>query len=175
MTKTKAVAPPRISQRELASELGLSVATINRALCNHVGTNPETRARVIEAAARKGYRYWDRSREMETLKADALAGDAPCPFGDGMWQLWVNHTLVHAEARHRALQEATFAVCASRNNEALLKGGQTLNTFRSLLTNPASMKFISVEDLLNALEESIGPGQFWQDWISYLKGRYCVL
>ncbi|MCE5278069.1 MAG: hypothetical protein ABFD92_07535 [Planctomycetaceae bacterium] len=125
-------------------------------------------------AARKGYRYWDRSRQAGTLQAEVLRGESPCPFGGGMWQLWVNHTLVHAEARHRSLQEATFAVCASRNNEALLKGGQTIDAFRSLLTNPASMQFIPLEDLLNALEQSVDQSSFWQDWIGYLRQRYSV-
>lgn len=128
----------------------------------------------LYAGKKKGYLYWDWSSKLGTLNADVLRGDSPCPFGGGLWQLWVNHTLVHAEAHDRQLQEAAFAVCAPRGNEALLKGGETIATFRHLLTNPASMLFIPLEDLVDALELSIGPGRFSQDWVAYLRQRYLV-
>ena len=125
-------------------------------------------------ARKKGYRYWEQSRRLQTLKPDILGGGSPCPFGGGLWQLWVNHTLAHAEAQERQLQEAAFAVCAPRGNDALLKGGNTIATFRNLLTRPASILFIPVEDLVDALESSVVPDRFWQDWIVYLKKRYLV-
>lgn len=77
-------------------------------------------------ASRKNYRYWDQSRRIQTLRTNVLGGQDSCPFGGGLWQLWVNHTLVHAEANERGLKEAFFAVCAPRYNQALLKGGETI-------------------------------------------------
>ncbi|MCE5327687.1 MAG: hypothetical protein LLG01_14880 [Planctomycetaceae bacterium] len=126
-------------------------------------------------AARKGYQYWNRSRQMGTLKAKLLRGDMPCPFGGGLWQLWVNHTLVHAEVRHRQLQEATFAVCAPKNNCALLKGGETIEIFQNLLADSRSMKFIALEDLFEAFEDSADQSPFWRGWIEYLQGRYVIV
>jgi len=125
-------------------------------------------------ASKKGYRYWEQSRRLGTLKAEILRSEAACPFGGGLWQLWVNHTLVHAEARERGYQEAAFAVCAPRDNDALLKGGDTIATFQRLLTNPQSMLLITVEELTDALEVSIGTEKFWRDWIAYLRARYVV-
>jgi hypothetical protein len=124
--------------------------------------------------SKKGYRYWDQSLQLGALKSDLLRGDTPCPFGGGLWQLWVNHTLVHAEARERQLQEAAFAVCAPRGNDALLKGGEGITAFRNLLRDPASVLLIAMEDLVGALESSIGAGRFWQDWVAYLRQRYLI-
>jgi len=46
----------QISQHSIAKRIGLSVATVNRALGNHKGTNPATRARVLKLASEMGYR-----------------------------------------------------------------------------------------------------------------------
>ncbi|MGN6625018.1 MAG: LacI family DNA-binding transcriptional regulator [Tepidisphaeraceae bacterium] len=43
------------SQKSLALELNLSVATVSKSLRNHPDINPATRARVLELAARRGY------------------------------------------------------------------------------------------------------------------------
>ena len=125
-------------------------------------------------ASKKHYRYWDQSRQIKTLKPEVLRGGFSCPFGEGQWQLWVNHTLVHAEARKRGLQEAAFAVCAPKGNDDLLKGGQTIGAFRNLLTNPRSMLLITVEDLVDALGQSIPQSPFWRIWSDYLRQRYVV-
>jgi len=46
----------KISQHSLAKQIGVSVATVNRALGNHRGTNPATRAKVLKLASEMGYR-----------------------------------------------------------------------------------------------------------------------
>ena len=122
--------------------------------------------------SRKRYRYWDQSRRLQTLKPDLLQDNTPCPFGGGLWQLWVNHTLVHAETHERHFQEAAFAVCAPRGNGALLKGGETIAAFRDLLTRPDSMLLITLEELVAAIEASIGNSLFWREWVAYLRQRY---
>jgi LacI family transcriptional regulator len=49
-----------INQKLLASELNLSPATVSKSLRNHPGINAQTRARVMAAAAAKGYRLQPR-------------------------------------------------------------------------------------------------------------------
>ncbi len=44
------------SVRQIAKELGISVATVSRAINQHAGVSEETRRRVLEAADRSGYR-----------------------------------------------------------------------------------------------------------------------
>ncbi len=45
-----------VGQQAIAEKLDLSVATVSRALRNHKGINPGTRARVMDAASEMGYR-----------------------------------------------------------------------------------------------------------------------
>jgi len=58
------------------------------------------------------------------------------------WQLWVNLALAHEEAKRRGASDIRFAVCTSGNNAALLKGGEVLDGFRSLLRRPARYRGI---------------------------------
>jgi len=52
-----------VSQQDIADRLGVSIATVNRALRAHDGTNPVTRAKVLKAAADLGYRVGRRKGE----------------------------------------------------------------------------------------------------------------
>lgn len=47
---------PKINQQELARRLNLSQTTVSRSLANHPAINPETKAMVMEAAAKLGYK-----------------------------------------------------------------------------------------------------------------------
>jgi len=47
----------RISVRELARRVGVSTATVSRALNNHPEVSPETRARVLAVADEEGYQF----------------------------------------------------------------------------------------------------------------------
>ncbi|HSV26411.1 MAG TPA: hypothetical protein VLH60_00825 [Sedimentisphaerales bacterium] len=136
------------------------------------GTRPGNNFDGCLYVSRKHYGYWDQSRRLGTLRPDVLEGDQPCPFGDGMWQLWVNHTLVHAEASKRKLKEAFFAVCAPKGNDKLLKGERIIDDFKKYLADPASMLLIELEDFIDALQSSAGPDH--QKWIDYLKQRYVI-
>ena len=98
----------------------------------------------------KGYRYWARSLEGQTLRPDILNGKSPCPFGGGLWQLWVNHTLAHAIAKLEGRQEACFTVCAPRGNVELHQGGAVMGDFKAVLANPDTARMIYLEDLLDA-------------------------
>lgn len=45
----------RVNQQEIAHNLALSQTTVSRSLANHPAINPETKAKVLEAAAKLGY------------------------------------------------------------------------------------------------------------------------
>lgn len=55
MSKTPDARPGGISTRALAEKLGLSPATVSRALNNHPEVSPKTRAKVLDAADDAGY------------------------------------------------------------------------------------------------------------------------
>lgn len=125
-------------------------------------------------AARKGYAYWDWSSKLGTLQSHVL-GRTECPFGGALWQLWVNHTLVHAESARRDASEAYFVVCAPKGNAKLTAGGKTIDSFRGLLANPKTMLFIGVEDLIASLAKAIPlDDDRWSGWAKYLQDRYAI-
>lgn len=124
----------------------------------------------------KGYLYWKRSAEKQTL-ADGVC-DGECPFGDHKWQLWTNHTLAHVlKPSEDAI--ALYAVCAPKHNKALLDSGKVrfgkLDEFSSLLRNPDSFSLLPIEDLIASLHETV-PVDFPQrhQWLLGLNGRYVV-
>jgi len=118
--------------------------------------------------SRKGYRYWTRSDEYELLRGDALP-EAGCPFAGPRWQLWVNLTLAHAEARARGGGRASFAVCAPERNRKLL-GGEDLERFRRLLREPDSVVFVDLDQVLARLTE-VAEGAA-ANWVTALRRRY---
>ncbi|MEQ8719651.1 MAG: hypothetical protein RLO52_23200 [Sandaracinaceae bacterium] len=118
--------------------------------------------------SRKGYRYWLRSDEYDLLRDDALP-EAGCPFAGARWQLWVNLSLAHAEARARGGGRASFAVCAPERNRKLL-GGQELERFRQLLRDPDSVVFVDLDQLLARLTE-VAEGAA-PEWVAALRHRY---
>ena len=121
-------------------------------------------------SSRKGYLYWDQTRGLHTLSPAALAPTG-CPFGSTEWQLWVNHTLVHAEASRRRAERAMFVVCAPQQNEALLGDG-VLDRFRGRLANPTTFAFIALDDLLDAIARATADKPLLQSWSERLLARY---
>ena len=122
--------------------------------------------------AQKGYQYWQRTLEAQTVLMDRVRA-LGCPFGGASWQLWANHTLAHAEARRRAAQHAYFAVVAPAHNKPLLREGKTISDFRAYLTKPDTMVFISLEDLIMKLAEGADVPEA-DLWLSGLRDRYIV-
>jgi trans-2-enoyl-CoA reductase len=104
------------------------------------------------------------------LTANAIP-ETGCPFGGPEWQLWVNHTLAHAEAGARGARHVRFAVCAPAANTALLGNG-VLDAFRSRLANAETFRFLPLDDLLGHIQvvaagrASLGP------WAEALRARY---
>lgn len=65
-----------ISQKDIATELDLSVATVCRSLQGHPGIRPKTRKKVIELASKLGYRPWEtlrRNNSRDTSSSEQLA------------------------------------------------------------------------------------------------------
>jgi PD-(D/E)XK nuclease superfamily protein len=123
--------------------------------------------------AAKGYRYWEQTARLATLGIGALSKSG-CPFGGPEWQLWVNHTLAHAEADTRGARHAVFAVCAPAANTALLRGG-VLDTFRARLANPETFRFVPLDDLVAhiGIVASERPGLM--AWANGLVARYAAI
>jgi len=59
--------PKIVRQKQIAEELNLSVGTVSKAFSNYTDINEQTRAKVINAASKMGYKFDTRSRK-------ALAG-----------------------------------------------------------------------------------------------------
>ncbi len=119
----------------------------------------------------KRYRYWTRSIEHGTLREGALTGGG-CPFGGSLWQLWVNHTLAHVEARRGGFPTARYAVCAPAGNHELLRGGQVLASFTALVTDPASVLFIDVDLLIDRIVEIASGDPGLRPWAEGVQARY---
>jgi len=120
--------------------------------------------------ARKGYAYWDQTKRLATLAPDALP-DSGCPFGGPEWQLWVNHTLAHAEAHARGARQAFFAVCAPAANTSLLRD-RILETFRNRLANPSSFRSLPLDDLIAQIEALASKNANLRGWAEGLSARY---
>jgi hypothetical protein len=121
-------------------------------------------------SSRKRYLYWEQTRRLHTL-ADVALDATGCPFGGPEWQLWVNHTLVHAEALSRGAARAIFIVCAPRKNEALLGRG-VLDRFRARLAQPDTMRFMAVDDVLDRIDTVTRNRASLRTWAERLLARY---
>ena len=120
-------------------------------------------------SSKKKYLYWQQYHKTKSLKGNIVAGQS-CPFGGDLWQLWVNHTLVHAEACGR---RAMFAVCAPRGNEQLDASGR-LEQYKECVSDPSALVFIPVEDLLSEISDLAPKEAIWQDWCAGLAMRYVI-
>lgn len=117
----------------------------------------------------KRYAYWRRTDQYGLLRDDALP-PAGCPFAGPRWQLWVNLALAHTEADRRGASDARFAVCTSERNNALLRNGEVLDGFRTLLRDPDSVRSIDLDALLDRVRE-VAPADM-AAWVEGLRGRY---
>ncbi len=72
-----------VNQQTIANELGLSVATVSRSLQNHPAINPETKGRVLETAARLGYRRSPRNGRKAKTKLRSIGVFVITPTGAG--------------------------------------------------------------------------------------------
>ncbi len=122
--------------------------------------------------SKKGFKYWERAREASTLSMERVR-TAGCPFSGPSWQLWVNHTLAHAEARRTEAKHAFFAVVAPSNNKALLHDGKTIEHFRGFLARPETFLFIPLDKLIAGLA-AVADVPDARKWVDGLKARYVV-
>jgi hypothetical protein len=95
------------------------------------------------------------------------------PLRRPLWQLWVNHTLAHVEAKRRGATRAMFAVCAPEGNDAL-GAPSNLAAFRNLVADRDSLAIIGVNSLIGAIGEAINDEDH-QLWHQGLMERYCEI
>lgn len=120
------------------------------------------------------FAYWQRTAETRSIRLP-LVPDRGCPFGGGLWQIWVNHALAHVEAARRGAKHAVFAVCAPSANAELLQNGAILDQFRRLATAPSSVVFVPTELLLDHLVGATSNrGAAWRTWAAQMQMRYAV-
>jgi hypothetical protein len=124
-------------------------------------------------AARKDYGYWRQTARLATLRPSALPS-AGCPFGGPEWQLWVNHTLAHAEADARGAHHAIFAVCAPTTNTTLLRD-DILDRFQARLAKPATFRFVPLDDLINHIGALSSQDSRLKIWADSLAARYSAI
>lgn len=119
-----------------------------------------------------GFLYWQRAAESHTIQLPVV-GSKGCPFGGPLWQIWVNHTLAHAEAKRRNAKRAVFATCAPEENEELAARAN-LDEYRALVTDPGSVIFIPLGQLLERIESACAKDDNWREWSKRLRRRYTV-
>ena len=120
--------------------------------------------------ARKNYAYWERADALCTLKPLTEPG---CPFAGPLWQLWVNHTLAHAEAQKRGASEARLLLCAPSENDALLQNGAVVMSFQALLERPETLRMLPLEPLLDRIATEVDADQ--NPWVDALRSRYAKI
>jgi len=120
--------------------------------------------------AKKNYAYWEFADALSTLKPLAEPG---CPFAGPLWQLWVNHTLAHAEAQRRGASEARLLLCAPTENDALLQNGAVVMSFQALLERPETLRMLPLEPLLDRIAEQVDGNQ--NQWVDALRARYAKI
>lgn len=119
-----------------------------------------------------GFLYWQRASESGSIRLPIVELKG-CPFGGPLWQIWVNHTLAHAEAKRRNAVRAVFATCAPEANEEL-DARANLDKYRALVTNQDSVVFIPLEQLLERIESCCARDHQWSDWAQRLRRRYTI-
>jgi len=130
----------------------------------------ENRGACLYSSRRTPFIYWKRTNELGTLSPTAIPTTG-CPFAGAEWQLWVNHTLAHAEAAARGAPHAMFVVCAPAANDALLADG-ILDRFRARLARSESLKFLALEDLLERITAVASERPALHDWVGGIVARY---
>lgn len=122
--------------------------------------------RACAYVSRNGFRYWEQTDALGTLLPLPAEG---CPFRGAHWQLWVNHTLAHAEAARRGASRARLLVCAAEQNDALLQQGAVLRGFVALLGAPETVGMLALDRLIEQIGAVVGEED---GWVKGLRGRY---
>uniref|UniRef100_A0A7C3DMU6 LacI family transcriptional regulator n=1 Tax=Meiothermus ruber TaxID=277 RepID=A0A7C3DMU6_MEIRU len=75
------LSPPAVDIRRVAAEAGVSIATVSRVLNNPERVSPQTRTRVLEIAARLGYRPNPNGKRLRKGRAETIGLVIPSPPG----------------------------------------------------------------------------------------------
>ena len=96
----------RVTQQDIAKHLGLSVATVSRALSNSSRLNPGTRSRVMDAAAKLGYMP---ARTCRPANSSALSGPTTTTLG-----VLLRYDGAHAHPGHTRMLAGVSDICEGR-------------------------------------------------------------
>ena len=117
---------PRINQQELANRLQLSQTTISRSLANHPAINAETKALVLETAAKMGYSQPIRRRQISAMADRAAVWGVlitmPKQFSDPSETFQeVLRGIADKSALHEAILDVVYHDPADDNSAPLLR------------------------------------------------------
>ena len=112
--------PPTI--RDVARVVGLSVASVSRAMNGHANVHPDTKARVIEVAAQMGYTPNAAARSLSTSRSHAIGVVLPDLHGEFFSEL--------VRGMDKAASEHGYLLLLSNMHADSVLAGQAMNAMR---------------------------------------------
>ena len=112
--------PPTI--RDVARVVGLSVASVSRAMNGHTNVHPDTKARVIEAARQLGYTPNAAARSLSTSRSNAIGVVLPDLHGEFFSEL--------VRGMDKAASEHGYLLLLSNMHADSALAGQAMNAMR---------------------------------------------
>ena len=112
--------PPTI--RDVARAVGLSVASVSRAMNGHANVHPDTRARVIEVARQLGYTPNAAARSLSTSRSHAIGVVLPDLHGEFFSEL--------VRGMDKAASESGYLLLLSNMHADSALAGQAMNAMR---------------------------------------------
>ena len=112
--------PPTI--RDVARVVGLSVASVSRAMNGHANVHPDTRARVVEVARQLGYTPNAAARSLSTSRSHAIGVVLPDLHGEFFSEL--------VRGMDKAASESGYLLLLSNMHADSALAGQAMNAMR---------------------------------------------
>ncbi|MEO5819623.1 MAG: LacI family DNA-binding transcriptional regulator [Vicinamibacteraceae bacterium] len=136
--------------RDIAQRLGVSVGTVDRALHDKPGVNPDTRARVLAAAQALSYRPNLAASYLRSRRSQQIA--VHLPAGDSLFMQTLRDGIREGAAPFAPSLALEFRTYASAEEQALLLSPRALSGSAGLIVVPGSSKAIAAR-----LEDVAGP------------------
>ena len=130
-----------IGVRDIALRLGVSVGTVDRALHDKAGVNPETRTRVLAAAESLGYRPNLAARYLRSRRQQRIA--VHLPDGDSWFTQTLRDGMREGAAPFAPSLALEFRTYASAEEQALLLSPGALRGIVGLIVVPGDSETIA--------------------------------
>ena len=130
-----------VGVRDIARRLGVSVGTVDRALHDKAGINPETRTRVLAAAESLGYRPNLAARYLRSRRQQRIA--VHLPDGDSWFTQTLRDGMREGAAPFAPSLALEFRTYASAEEQALLLSPGALRGNAGLIVVPGDSETIA--------------------------------